>query len=121
MVEEKYFNRDSEDKTKSRLCAALYLFISVCISLVAAGLYGRMFRLDTIYQQPGDPYFIDYVIEGVRVYFITDFIILAGSTVFLLLYKKKKISFCLFWVLLNVVIAIIGLLVCTVVCVGIMD
>lgn len=111
MVEEKYFNRESEDKTKSRLFAALYLFISVCISLVAAGLYGRMFRLDAIYQQPGDSYFIDYVLEGLHVYFITDFIILAGSTVFLLLYKKKKISFYLFWVLCNVVIAIIGLFV----------
>ena len=120
MVEEKYFNRESEDKTKSRLFAALYLFISVCISLLAAGLYGRMFRLDAIYQQPGDPYLTDYVIEGLHVYFIMDFIILAGSTVFLF-YKKKKISFCLFWVLFNVIIAIIGLLVFAGIETGIMD
>ncbi|MCH5265378.1 MAG: hypothetical protein J1F02_05725 [Lachnospiraceae bacterium] len=99
-------------KRKTKIIITLYSLLSVCISLAAAGLYGWKFKSDVFYDLPGEPDFIDYVIEGLHVYLIMELVFLSGSTLFLFLHEKKRISFCLCFVLLNIILAIIGLLAC---------
>ena len=89
-----------------------YSFITVGISLAAAGLYGRMFRLEALYQQPGDPTLVDYIFEGLKIYFIMQYIFLIGSSIFFAIYKKKKTLFFVGWVLFNIALTALGLFVC---------
>ena len=89
-----------------------YSLITIGVSLAAAGLYGRIFRLEALYQQPGDPGLVDYIFEGLHIYFIMQYIFLIGSTIFFALYKKKKLMFFLGWVLFNIALTALGLFVC---------
>lgn len=110
------FGTDRKDKKKEDLVMksikiALCSFVSMCISIAVAGWYGWRFRADVVSELPGIPNFADYVVEGVRAYIIMTFVLLFGAIVFSVRHEKEKISFYVRWGILDLVIAVVGLLV----------
>ena len=88
----------------------VYSTITKCFSLAIAGWYGWLFRSDILNNQPGIPNVRDYMVEGIRVYIIINFALLLGAAAYSFHHKKEKNVFYIRWAVLDIVIAIIGII-----------